>query len=126
MCRVARNRRCTDQILIEKWFAHRRQYPRHARRGEPYKSGFTELVHKLFLKFKDTPNLDRADYADRLFGIFRDEIHETTDNLASYLAGYVELVGIRSLLQLENRDDYKAMITDLEAEMSTGFAQRSC
>jgi hypothetical protein len=114
-----------DQALIEKWFAHPRKYPEHAKKGEDYKSGFTDLVHKLFLKFKDTPTLDRADYADRLFSIFHDEIHEKTDNVDSYLAGYMELVGIRTVLQLDNRDDYKAMIAIFEAELESGFKNRS-
>ena len=104
------------KLLIEKWFAHRRQYPRHAPRGHPYKSGFTDLVQKLFLQFRDTPTLDPADYADRLFKIFIEEISEK-DNFESYLAAYIELVGVRGLLQLEKRDDYKAMVADLQRKM---------
>jgi hypothetical protein len=117
-----------NQILIEKWFKHPRKYPHlspPSKKGQPaneYKSGFIDLCVKLKDKFKEVPDLDRANYEERLFSILKEEVVDKTENGASYINAHVALVALNQWFKFS--DKYKQIMADFEAEMATGMPQR--
>jgi hypothetical protein len=117
-----------DQILIEKWFNHPRKYPHlpppNKKGEEPnaYKSGFTDLCTKLQDKFKEKPDLDRADYEERLFSIFNDEVYEKSENSMSYMSACLSLTGLHKCFKFSEK--YDQIIDDFKEEMATGMASR--
>jgi hypothetical protein len=117
-----------NQILIEKWFKHPRKYPHlppPSKKGEDpndYKSGFIDLCTKLQDKFKECPDLDRADYEERLFSILKEEVIDKTENGNSYINSHVALIALHRWFKFS--DKYNQIMADWDAEMATGMAQR--
>ena len=113
-----------DQILIEKWFKHPRKYPHLSNKNgeELYKSGFTDLCTKLQDKFTETPDLDRADYEERLFNIFNQEVYEKSENSMSYMSACMSLTGLHKCFKFSEK--YDQIMDDFKAEMVTGMAKR--
>jgi hypothetical protein len=115
-----------DQILIEKWFKHPRKYPHlppsNKKGEEPYRSGFTDLCTKLQDKFTETPDLDRADYEERLFYIFNEEVYEKSENGMSYMSACMSLAVLHKCFKFSEK--YDQIMDDFKAEMETGMAKR--
>ena len=73
-------------------------------------------------KFTETPDLDRADYEERLFYIFNEEVYEKSENSMSYMSACMSLTGLHKCFKFSEK--YDQIMDDYKAEIVTGMAKR--